>query len=181
MKIAIKGIIGSGKSTASEYISNNYGYEIFNCDKVVHELYETNSSLTTEICNAFALESFSRKELGNIVFNDVLKLKQLEEMVFPYIIEEFNKCSSENIVLDCHIIDKIDVEYDFAIVCCADIDTLMHRVLKRDGRTEEEVKKIIKMQPNTYVAKKRTWAIDTTENMEMQIDKIMGGINDSNR
>lgn len=181
MKIAIKGIIGSGKSTASEYIRDNYGYEIFNCDKVVHELYENNSSLTAEICDVFELENFSRKALGSIVFNDMLKLKQLEEIVFPYIIAEFNKCEAENVVLDCHIIDKIDINYDFAIICCADIDTLMNRVLTRDGRSEEEVRKIIKMQPNTYIAKKRTWAIDTTTNMEMQIDKIMGGINDSNR
>lgn len=181
MKIAIRGVIGSGKTTTSNYIADKYGYTIFNCDDVVHELYDSNVELVNKIEDAFNIDEFSRKGLGNIVFGDNEKLKLLEKIVFPYIIKEYETITDKNVIIDCQIVDKLNIDYDISLICHATKDTIIKRVTNRDNREVAQIEKILKAQSNIYTAKKRTWAVNTEVDIAPQIEKIIGGKNDTNR
>ncbi len=67
MKIAIKGYIGSGKSTVSKIIAQEYGYEIIDADNIVAKLYEENSNMRDEIINTLKLEEFSKQVIAKVV------------------------------------------------------------------------------------------------------------------
>lgn len=92
--VGVTGEIGMGKSYVSSKIveaTNRYvGYDIHatnvDLDKVAHELYESDApahlELREHIIEQFQMKSgFSRKELGDIVFNDINKLQQLNTLI----------------------------------------------------------------------------------------------------
>ena len=99
-KIGVTGIIGSGKSTVGKLLQES-GYPVLDADKAVHQLYETSSLLKQKLVDTFGesiLESnaISRKNLASIVFQNQTALKQLENIVYPYlkqvIIDFFKTC-----------------------------------------------------------------------------------------
>ncbi len=103
-KIGITGIIGSGKSTVGKLLQES-GYPVLDADKAVHHLYETSSLLKQKLVDTFGesiLESnaVSRKNLATIVFKNQSALKQLENIVYPFlkkeIIDFFKTCEQNN-------------------------------------------------------------------------------------
>ena len=179
MIIAIKGLIGSGKSTIANLLEEKHNFHVVNCDKIVHEMYSTDLDLTNKIVDTFNLDVFDTKVLGSIVFNDVDKLKQLESIVHPLL---SIKCQEiidlyDDVVIDCQIIDKLDIDYDLSILATASIDTIIDRVSKRDNRSVEDIKKIIEIQKQVYLLEKRMYAINTEENIDDVLVKIIRSVN----
>lgn len=104
--LGVTGEIGMGKSHISELISRLLTYELqgfvkpvlnVDLDKLVHEIYESDKpvhvSLKKQIMNQFQMKNdqFSRKELGEIVFNNTDKLKVLNEMIRVPLMTAFRK------------------------------------------------------------------------------------------
>lgn len=72
--IGLTGGIASGKSAISQFLKDQ-GCEIADCDKIVHELYDGNTSFSKDIAEAFGSDMVSngtvdRKKLGAVVFQD---------------------------------------------------------------------------------------------------------------
>ncbi len=88
--IGLTGMMGSGKSAVAS-IFRELGAEVIDTDRIVHELYRRNWILRAKIVRRFGLcvmnwdLSISRKRLGEIVFRDEGKMRELEELVWPYI------------------------------------------------------------------------------------------------
>lgn len=88
--IVITGGIGTGKSTAVNYITE-LGYTVLDSDKIVHEGYNIGSDLYYKVIDHFGNQilkedrTIDRQKLGNIVFNDEKKLKVLNELVHGYV------------------------------------------------------------------------------------------------
>jgi dephospho-CoA kinase len=181
MIIAVKGLIGSGKSTISNYLVEKYEFTLVNCDKIVHELYENDENIRKEICDTFKLEVFDRQELGKIVFADPVELSKLESIVHPILKETCNKLieNNENIVIDCQIIDKLGIEYDLGLIAVASEATIVKRVMARDNRNEEQILDILKHQTRVHFLKVRSYAIDTEVEYEDMIDKVIRSYNAS--
>ena len=92
--VGVTGEIGMGKSYVSSKIVEKtdgwlgYVHPVTNVDldKVAHELYESDApahlELRENIIERFQMKSgFSRKELGDVVFNDINKLQQLNTLI----------------------------------------------------------------------------------------------------
>lgn len=86
--IAITGGIASGKNFISDIFAK-MGAEIFDADKIVHDLFLNDQDLIAKIAQEFASAvndgAISRQVLGEIVFNDYEKLKILEKIIHPKI------------------------------------------------------------------------------------------------
>lgn len=167
MIISIKGYIGSGKTTISKKIENMFNYKIINADKIISEIYETNKDLQETICNSFKMEVFNKKELASIVFSDKEKLNELEKIVHPILEKSImDKLDGGNFLIDCQVIDKLNIKVDGEIITTAKKDTLVKRVIKRDGRSKEEILDILKIQEKFQIVDKKTFVIDTEKNEE---------------
>ncbi len=163
MKIAIKGYIGSGKTTISNIIKNEFDFFIINADDIVEKLYQNDEVLKEEIVKKMNLSKFDKKELSNVVFSNEEKLKELEEIVHPILkskIMSFIK-KYENVIIDCQVIDKLNIDVDGEIIVYATKEEIIKRVGNRDNRSLEEINNILKLQEKFDITKNRTYIIDS--------------------
>lgn len=111
--IVITGGIGTGKSTAVNII-RSCGFTVLDSDKIVHEGYNTGSSLYFKMINHFGEEildsdyEIDRQRLGKIVFSDENMLNELNDVVHGYVYDKLKEgienCLDSVIFLDIPLI-----------------------------------------------------------------------------
>ena len=85
--IGLTGGIGSGKSTVANYIASK-GIPVYIADEEAKKIME-NADVKQRIQNLFeesvlnADETLNRKKIGELVFNNPSKLKELNAIVHP--------------------------------------------------------------------------------------------------
>lgn len=146
MVVGITGSIASGKSLVSNYLKSK-NYPVVDSDKISHEVLLL-KEVKTELINVFGSEilndekEINRKALGYIIFNDLEKQKQLQNIVVPYIIDEIkNQINSYTglVFLDAPLLIEYDLLYlvNKVIVVSVDLDIQIQRLMKRDNITKE--------------------------------------------
>lgn len=162
LKVGLTGGIGSGKSTVAEYFAR-LGVVIVDADQIAKEITLPGASAYKTIIESFGSSILSpsgeidRKKLRQIVFQDHLAKKQLENILHPRIIKEMlNKIESINAPY-CIIVIPLLVEtgfahHDFLDRICV-VDTLeslqIERASRRDSTAPQEILKIIKGQSSS--------------------------------
>jgi dephospho-CoA kinase len=150
----ITGQTGAGKSFLGCYIAQSTGGILLCADKTAHELTKRGGAGFDEIVEAFGggiLDGngeIDRKKLGAEVFNDGQKLKLLEGIIHPRVFAEFQgmiavKTRNDGagyVVLDVPLLFEAGFEVlcDRVIVVCADEETRIKRIIRRDGLTADE-------------------------------------------
>lgn len=90
-KVAITGTIGSGKSECSKLIQK-LGFSVFNCDDEVHKMYLDTHPAYQEIVKLFPTcvydDGIHRNEIAKIIFNDRNKKKELEDLIYHYLLPQ---------------------------------------------------------------------------------------------
>ena len=88
MIIGITGSFGSGKTTAANMF-RRYGFKVIDADKLYHENFYKNHPLRNKIKKEFGTSD--RSKLKKIVFSDYSKLRKLNRLTHPVIIEMMKK------------------------------------------------------------------------------------------
>ncbi len=94
-KIAITGGVASGKTTVCQFFKELGAY-VVNADAIVHELLKPNTDLGQQIIRQLGPEVFKngqicRKALAEKVFKDPKKLKRLEELLHPVVLQKIEE------------------------------------------------------------------------------------------
>ncbi len=154
--VGITGSIGCGKTTLAKIVKK-LGYAVFDIDSWVRRIYynkdfllKLNKCFPGSVINGIA----NKRYLRNIVFNDNEKLKELENLIHPFLNKKIRKkvhryakknciCFLDNALLFekgwnkyCNIIILADVDYEIQ----------KQRVMKRDGISAEDFDKINNIQ-----------------------------------
>ncbi|MGQ9856519.1 MAG: dephospho-CoA kinase [Fervidobacterium sp.] len=143
MIICITGKIATGKSTVSKFFVER-GFEYINVDELGHIAFEMNKKIIKE---TFGTDD--RKEVGKIVFASEAKLRQLEQIVHPAMLELLNKKVEElkgkDIVIEAAIKRRLGIKNcDLTITVVAGKETIKQRL---KGRYDEKiVEEILKRQ-----------------------------------
>lgn len=154
MRIAITGGIGSGKSTVTKIITEQ-GYPTFSCDIIYKQLLKEKSltdKLVTEFGDSILTNGLvdKKNKLSKLVFNDPSKLKRLNEITHPMIIEEAFKQMFEYKVAFCEVPllfeGGFESLFDNVIVVLRNKSIRISTVMERDNLTEVEVMKRIDNQ-----------------------------------
>ena len=95
IKVAVTGQVSSGKSTVCSYFKAFKAY-VVDADKLVHKLLSPKTLIGKKVIEHFGLEivrnnKIDRQKLSKIVFNDAKKLKVLEKLIHPPVLEEIEK------------------------------------------------------------------------------------------
>lgn len=191
--IALTGGIATGKSTVSKIISE-YGYEVLDSDRIVHNLYQKGEKIYNELIDNFGKEildnsgKIDRKRLGKIVFNNEEKLLKLNEIVHKEVsqvlLEGIKNCKDSIIFLDIPLLleqkDKIKkhgVIYDEIWLVYVSKEVQISRLLQRDKRGYEESIKIINSQMDIEEKVKYADVIinneETLEQLRSKIDRLL--------
>ena len=156
--LGITGGIGSGKSTVSK-IFEVLGVKIYQSDDMAKYLMENDNKLISSIINSFGEESYidgkiNKEYISKNVFYDKEKLKIINNLVHPVVINDFKKwClmhKNEKILIKEAALlfeSKSYKELDFIIYVYAEKKLRISRILKRDShRTKDQIEHIIKSQ-----------------------------------
>lgn len=187
MIIGLTGGIGTGKSTVSEYLINEYGFEIVDADKISREIVEKGSPLLDVISDTFGSQfidedgNLKRRELGAYVFADKSRKEQLDSIMMGEIISIIRKRirMHDRVILDAALLFEagLDKDTDVTWLVDADTDVRIKRVCSRDGISEQEVRDRISNQMNQDEKKKYADVVidnsGTKEELHRQIDEVI--------
>lgn len=149
MKIlGLTGAMGSGKSTTSS-IFKKMGIAVFDCDAVVHDLFENHSGVIKAVFSLcpFVIKNgkIDRKALSEALISGKLSFETLENTVYPFLIEEREKFLRQNKKESVVVIDaptlfeaKWDKICDFILSVHAPESVLFERVMRRAFMTKEK-------------------------------------------
>ena len=158
--IGLTGQSGAGKTTVSRVFSQN-GFAVIDADIISREVTEKGQPCLTELSEAFGSNiinsdgTLNRKRLGSIVFSDREKLRQLNGIIYPYIIyriisriDELSEEGRELILLDAPTLFEANADdlCDLIISVTADESIRMSRIIARDNITPEAAKKRFESQ-----------------------------------
>jgi dephospho-CoA kinase len=181
--IGITGGIGSGKSTLSEHLRLE-GYDVYDSDQEARRLQNENLSLKKQLIDLFGEEIYNsqglnRPVLAKIVFANQDLLFKLNQIVHPFVKEDFKNWISRHsskqflfmesaILFECRfnkLVDKV-------VLMTASEQLRIHRVIKRDGITKEEVEaRMLNQLPDEMKIPLADIIISTDDNLPM-IDKM---------
>ncbi|KHO62135.1 dephospho-CoA kinase [Thermoanaerobacter sp. YS13] len=159
--IGLTGGIASGKSTVSKLLKK-MGAVVIDADIVSREIMVKGSEAYNKIVEYFGKEilkedgEIDRKKLGNIVFADRRKLKKLNEITHPIIIErikekieeERKKNQQKAIVLDAALLIEMKLYkmVDEVWLVVVDSKTQIKRIMERDKLSYKDAINRIKSQ-----------------------------------
>lgn len=173
-RIGLTGGIASGKSLISQYFQDR-DILILDADKIYKNLLKTNNILYNELKKAFNLQDLDLSLLARIVFNDKEKLKLLNRITHPYVIQAFTEQikrlekTEKMIVLDIPLLfeAKMEIYCDKIICVYVDKETQIERLIERDGLTEKEALKRINSQMSlTEKCEKSDYVIDNSQDFD---------------
>ena len=144
--IGVTGGIATGKTTVSNII-RDLGYLVIDSDKISHQILQDKrlkdgykkivSEFGTEILESDG--SISRKKLGDMVFNDNVSRKKLEDILHPLIkkriIELIDKSNDELIFVEVPLLFETDFYklVDKTLLVYVDLDNQIWRLMKRNN------------------------------------------------
>lgn len=165
IRIGLTGSIASGKSTVSGFL-RELGAIVIDADKVAKEIVKPGTPALKEIVKCFGKDvlnkdgSLNRKKLADMVFSDSAKLKILNEITHPRIVEKIKntiaclekKDKTRLIVIDAPLLIEtgLDKLVDEVWVVYVTPKTQIERLLQREkDMTHEEALKRINSQMST--------------------------------
>lgn len=179
--IGLTGSIGTGKSTIANKF-RDLDIPVVDADLIAREVVEPGKDAYQDIVATFGKEilqndkTLDRKALGNIVFNNEAKRKQLNAIIHPAIRkemvrqrDEWVRNGKECVVLDIPLLYESGLTHfvDKVIVVYVDPETQLQRIMDRDQSTEEEAKSRINSQiAVSEKAKKADAVIDNNRSKE---------------
>tara|TARA_B100000530_G_C15798783_1_gene424659 strand:+ start:168 stop:767 length:600 start_codon:yes stop_codon:yes gene_type:complete len=156
LKIGLTGGIGAGKTTVSN-ILESIGTPVFNSDNTSKELLNNNEIIIQNIVKSFGNSiihnnRIDTNSLAKIVFSSKEKLSILNNIIHPHVIRAFDewveKQNSKYIIKESAILFESNTyqNLDKIIVIKSPLKLRIERVHKRDGRSKNNIKQIIKNQ-----------------------------------
>ena len=195
MIIGLTGGIGTGKSTVSRKLRER-GDPVIDLDVISREVIEY-PEVIDELVRNFGIEilesqnnisgkkSISRNKLRQTVFKEEKKVSVLNSIMHPPIVEEMRrqvenlKKNYKTVFVEVQLLfeAKLEKEFDLTVLVYADKKTQLERVLKRDGRKEEEVQQIINAQMDmTEKRRLSNYIIENngdSEMLDLEIEKFI--------
>ena len=170
--IVITGSIGSGKSAVCKLLAG-LGFEIIDADSIAHEqlnlcVSEVAAEFGDEVLNGGKID---RKKLGALAFKDAKKLKILERILHPKIrLEILSRAAKLESAGGTYFVgiplffERRDAYKEFSrvLVVYAPKDTLISRVMKRNGLDRAAATHRVELQID--IEQKRAAANFTIEN-----------------
>lgn len=193
ISVGITGLMGSGKSEVANYLKRT-GYPVLLMDQIGHECLNE-YDVVDKLTSAFGQEIIDgsqiidRKKLGKIVFTDQKKLTLLNSILHPIMNEEAKKWiirhyeNGEDLVfIEAAVLFEMKMELflDYTILVQAGEKEMIKRIFQRDGKTTEEIKRILNKQ--SVDARKADYVIynmGTLEELHQSCETLLSWINNN--
>lgn len=165
--IGLTGMSGAGKSTASS-VFGAAGFDIVDCDGICREIVKKGKPCLNEIAEAFGKEvimengELNRPKMAEKIFGDTDKRLLLNGIMYPYVsyivINSVLNTRNNFVLLDAPTLFEsgIDDICDYVVSIVAKHETLVGRIMKRDGICAEAAEKRLKSQQREKYYRQRS-------------------------
>ena len=161
--IGLTGSIASGKSTIADVFRRKH-ISVFDSDKSVHDLMAPKRAAVATILSHFKecgseKTGIDRVKLGQMVFQDKDKLKQLESILHPLVFKQREQFLQQQqhlyakaVILDVPLLfeTKTDTLCDVTMMAWAPLFLIKQRALRRPHMTDEKLQSILKSQMSMH-------------------------------
>jgi dephospho-CoA kinase len=180
--VGVTGRIGTGKSTFCEILLRRYNCPLIDADALGHDALAQGGPVRGAIIGRFGRrilkgdETIDRTHLGAIVFSDPGALRDLEEIVHPWIVGQIlrrvaslqEKDEAGIVLLDAAVLldwrDRLSCDRT-VLVRCPDEVSIRRLVLR--GMAEEEAQRRLKRQrPEHEMARQVDFVVDNSGSRE---------------
>jgi len=163
MVIGLTGGMGSGKTTVANFFKE-LGVPVYIADTAGKDLMNTNAELKSKIVSLFGDQSYKnnfldRKFIADQVFSSPKKLKELNKLVHPAVVLDFQfwkeKQESSYVIYEAAILFETggNEKCDLIILVTAPLDERIKRLQDRDQSSLKEIES--RMQHQWSDEKKR--------------------------
>ncbi len=170
LKIGITGNIGSGKTTVSK-LFELIGIPVFYADEAAKNIMVTDEVLIAGVKQAFGNNAYfddgtlNRKYIASIVFNDELRLTELNALVHPAVFRAFDNWITQFDNSVPYVLKEAAVLFesssykmcDKTIMVTAPLEMRIRRVMKRDNIIRDE---ILKREARQFTEEKKIQLAD---------------------
>ena len=151
LKIGITGGIGTGKSTICDIFAL-LGIPVYNADKAAKRLMATNEGLKKQLIATFGTAAFTSTGdldttyIANKVFNDNKALKQLNALVHPAVLADFDQwCSQQHapyVLKEAALLIESGSykQCDYTILVESPLARRIQRLQSRDNSSEAQIR-----------------------------------------
>ncbi len=180
LRIGLTGGIGSGKTTIANAFHDS-GYPVYIADTEASRLINDSPAIRHALIALFGETIYrpdhtaDKRQLAALIFNDAALLQQVNQIVHPAVMQDFEewcrKQSSLLVFFESAILFEAGLSNYFDSVICvtADLQTRIKRVMKRDQVPAEKVYERIRNQAEDDEKSKRAdFIIDTTDGKNWQ-------------
>ena len=156
--IGITGGIGSGKSTVSQ-IFEREGFNVLNADIIAKNIMQEDETIKSKIIKSFGKDSYidgklNTRYLAKIVFSNKVKIKKINSIVHPSMIEKINneavKLHEDNhlVFVEAALIFEAHMQniFDYILMVTSNEDIRIKRLQLRDNDNIESIQKRIDSQ-----------------------------------
>ena len=191
MKIGITGGIGSGKSAASERLSELGAY-VFDADKEAKKILTENEKIQKDLRNEFGTDvmdadnSINSKKLAEIAFSNEKNQSILNAIVHPYVFDaidaRYNQINEQDdvpiFIVDAALVYEsgLDQHLDYVVVVSSQYGVRMSRALQRGTLKREEIQKRMDLQlPEESKVRMADFVINNngdSDHLSRQVNKI---------
>ena len=155
--VGITGGIGSGKTFISRMFNSSEDFVVFNSDLCAKQILVENSEVIDFVKNKIGEKSYKdgiiqTKYISDVIFNDKRKLNELNKILHPKVLNEFEKFKLSNlnkiIIIESAILFEtgIYLQTNYNILVKAPIKERINRVILRDKISKLDVLKRINSQ-----------------------------------
>lgn len=181
MVIGLTGPTGSGKSSVSQVLREWNGIAVIDADQISRQVVQKGKRCLVDLAVEFspliidADGNLNRKKLAQVVFTDKEKLRTLNRIIFPYIVEETEmeimkarEAGAKAIFLDAPTLYEsgADALCDKVVAVISDSARRLQRIIKRDHMTPEEaMNRMASQHKDEFYTSRADYVIHNNETM----------------
>ena len=185
--IGLTGPSGSGKSTVSELFSS-FGVPVLNADAIYHMLLIPPSECLSDLTECFGREilhpdgTLNRAVLAKIAFNDPEELEKLNHITHSHVLRDarrqLKKMRDNGVpaaVFDAPQLFEsgADKECNIVVSVLADEGIRLHRILERDGISEEAALQRMRAQKSDLFFRTHSdYIIENNRGTDVLVQKV---------
>lgn len=177
MIVAVTGYIGAGKTTVAQIFSE-YDYSVIEADVLGHDLLRV-TEVKEKIKEKFGMNVMDRElqidrgKLSKIVFNNEVMLKDLNEIMHPYLISAIETRAAEvkgDMVIDAALYHELEIDKlaDVSILVTADVENIYERL--SPAYTKKEVLNVMNSQK---IIRSPDYTIENNDSHESLRSKVV--------
>lgn len=179
MIIGVYGYIGTGKTSACEYLQHKYHLTYLNADQIAKKIMQEAATLKflnqtfPGVVKNGRLDCFS---LRTIIFTDKAANTKLNNYLWPKVSDKIlsiiNNNSSHDFLIEAVGLNVLPLTFKANILITASEETILARIVARDQQPATQTKQLLKIQRTLFKDIKPNYQINTDTSLQFLYDQL---------